>query len=187
MASTIFTMLCASAVGSYIDRAPSRLSPLLSLITINHGAIAAAYGSWLFWPLIAGETGDSTSKGPFSSPVKGFLFGFLVLLDVVQDLSVMGNRLSVERDWVSALVGPITDTESSYTLTQVNSVLKRIDLITKLVAPSLLPLIVALFHSRNGWINLLGGLTVCLPNGGLAISMQKPQSILPNNRKILSC
>ncbi|PMD47087.1 hypothetical protein L207DRAFT_575890 [Hyaloscypha variabilis F] len=159
MASTIFTMLCASAVGSYIDRTPSRLSPLLSLITINHCAIAAAYACWLFWPLIAGETDDSSSKGPFSSPPKGFLFGFLVLLDVVQDLSVMGNRLSVERDWVSALVGPITDTESSYTLTQVNSVLKRIDLITKLVAPSLLPLIVSLLHSRAGWITLLGGLT----------------------------
>jgi solute carrier family 40 (iron-regulated transporter), member 1 len=164
MSSTIFTMLCASGVGSYIDRAPSRLSPLLILITINHCAIAAAYGSWLLWPLIAGKTDDSTSKDPFSSPGKGFLFSFLVLLDVVQDLSVMGNRLSIERDWVSALVGPITDTESSYSLTQVNSVLKRIDLITKLVAPSLLPLIISLIHSRVGWIALLGGLTVCLPS-----------------------
>jgi solute carrier family 40 (iron-regulated transporter), member 1 len=56
----------------------------------------------------------------------------------------------MERDWVSVLVEPITNSESSYGLTEVNSVMKRIDLITKLVAPSLLPLIVSSFASRVG-------------------------------------
>jgi iron-regulated transporter 1 len=164
MASTIATMLCASGVGGYIDRAPSRLSPLLLIISINHCSIVAAYLCWLFWPLLAGHEEEDASQSPFSSPSKGFLFGFLVLLDVIQDLSVIGNRLSMERDWVSVLVEPISDTEVSYGLTEVNSVMKRIDLITKLVAPSLLPLIVSSFASRVGWIMFLGGATVCLPS-----------------------
>lgn len=165
MASTISIMLCASGVGSYIDRAPSRLSPLLVMISVNHCAIAAAYVCWLFWPLLPGNGDDDPSQGPFSNLSKGALFGFLVLLDVIQDLSVIGIRLSIERDWVSVLVEPNTDSESGYGLTEVNSVMKRIGLITKLVAPSLLPMIVSLLKSRIGWIMLLGGAAVCLPSG----------------------
>jgi hypothetical protein len=94
MASTIAAMLCASGVGGYIDRAPSRLSPLLFIISINHCSIVAACLCWLFWPLLAGhEEGDDVCQSPFSSLSKGFLFGFLVLLDVIQDLSVIDNRL----------------------------------------------------------------------------------------------
>jgi iron-regulated transporter 1 len=120
MASKISVMLCASGVGGYIDRVPSRLSPLLIIISINHCTIVAAYVCWLFWPLLARYEGDDASQSPFSSTSKGFLFIILVLLDVIQDLSVIGSRLSMERDWVSVLVDPITNTESSYGLTEVN-------------------------------------------------------------------
>lgn len=107
--STVSAMLCASAVGSWIDRAPSRLPPLLVTISCNHGAIVASYLCWLLWPLIAGYGGDDADttalQTPFSSLSKGFLFGFILLLDVIHDLSAIGNRLSVERDWVPVLVG----------------------------------------------------------------------------------
>ena len=52
--------------------------------------------------------------------------------------------------------------DSSYNLTQVNSVMSRIDLLCKLVAPSLLPLIVSNFNSRATWIILLLALTLVL-------------------------
>ena len=155
-------MLGASAVGSWIDRAPSRLPPLLLTVSSNHGAIVAAYLCWLIWPLMAGyEADDSTNKTPFSSLSKGFLFGFILLIDVIHDLSAIGNRLSVERDWVPVLVGPIMS-DTTYGLTQINAVMRRIDLICKLVAPSLLPLIVANFDSRAAWIVLLMMVTVLM-------------------------
>lgn len=148
-------MLCASTAGSWIDRAPSRLPPLLITISSNHGAIVASYLCWLIWPLMAGyQTDDSTHQTPFSKLSKGFLFGFILLLDVIHDLSAIGNRLSVERDWVPVLVGSATR-DTTYGLTQINAVMRRIDLICKLVAPSLLPLIVANFSSRAAWIILL--------------------------------
>jgi iron-regulated transporter 1 len=104
---------------------------------------------------------DSTPQSPFSSLSRGFLFGFILLLDVIQDLGAIGNRLSVERDWVPVLVGPITS-DTTYGLTQINAVMRRIDLICKLVAPSLLPLIVSTFNSRAAWIILLTITTILL-------------------------
>jgi iron-regulated transporter 1 len=154
--STVSALVCASAVGSWIDRAPTRLPPLLITISSNHGAVIAGYLCWLIWPLMAGYEGDSTAQTqtPFSSLSKGFLFGFILLLDVLQHLSALGNKLSVERDWVPVLVGEVTS-DTTYGLTQINAVLGRIDLICKLVAPSLLPLIVSNFNSRAAWIILL--------------------------------
>jgi iron-regulated transporter 1 len=98
--------------------------------------------------------------GPFSNFQKGTLYGLILLLDVVHDLSNIANKLSVERDWVPVLVGPITP-EITYGLTQVNSVMVRIEMLCQLVAPLLLPVIMSL-NSRAGWILLLAGTTVIL-------------------------
>ncbi|KAE8442332.1 hypothetical protein EG329_003465 [Mollisiaceae sp. DMI_Dod_QoI] len=156
-------MLCASAVGNWIDRSPSRLPTLLITITLNHAAIVASYCCWLYWPVVAGYgdevAGETTS--PFSSLSKGVLYGFILFLDVVHDLSAIANRLSLERDWVPILVGPITS-EITYGLTQVNSVMVRIELIVKLVAPSLLPLMMSTFNSQEGWILLLVAITLAM-------------------------
>lgn len=154
-------MLCASAVGSYIDRAPSRLPPLLVTVSFNHGAIVASYICWIVWPILVGYEANNAGQTPFSNLSKGFLFGLILLLDVIQDLSAIGNRLSVERDWVPVLVGPTTS-DTTYGLTQINAVMRRIDLICKLVAPSLLPLIVSNFNSRTAWVILLAVVTVVM-------------------------
>ena len=154
--STVSALVCASAVGSWIDRAPTRLLPLLITISSNHGAAVATYLCWLIWPLVAGNEGDDTAaaRTPFSSLPKGFLFGIILLLDVLQHLGALGNGLSVERDWVPVLVGEVTS-DTTYGLTQINAVLRRIDLVCKLVGPSLLPLIVSSLNSRAAWIILL--------------------------------
>jgi iron-regulated transporter 1 len=155
-------MLFSSAVGSWIDRSPSRMSTQLTTISLNHAAVVASYVAWLFWPVIAGwgNGGAGENQGPFSSFQKGILYGVILLLDVVHDLSNIANKLSLERDWVPVLVGPITP-EITYGLTQVNSVLVRIEMICQLCAPLLLPFIMSL-NSRTGWILLLAGTTVVL-------------------------
>jgi iron-regulated transporter 1 len=160
-------MFCASIVGSWIDRAPSRLPPLLISILSNHGAIVAAYICWLIWLIMAGTETDNTphAQNPFSSSAKGFQFGLILVLDAIQHLSATGNKLSLERDWVPALVEPAGTSDAAYSLTQVNAVMGRIDLICKLVAPSLLPLIISK-SGRTSWILLLVGATVREINPG---------------------
>jgi iron-regulated transporter 1 len=130
-------------------------------ISLNHAAIVVSYVAWLFWPVIAGyDQGMGDEHGPFSNFQKGTLYGLILLLDVVHDLSNIANKLSVERDWVPVLVGPITP-EVTYGLTQVNSVMVRIEMLCQLIAPLLLPVIMSL-NSRAGWILLLAGTTVIL-------------------------
>ncbi|TVY81125.1 Solute carrier family 40 member [Lachnellula suecica] len=152
LASTISALLCSSSVGSWIDRSPLRLNTLLIAVCLNHAAIVAAYLCWLLWPS-ASEDPNAT-LGPFSDLSKGLLFGGILFLDIVHDLSTIGYRLCLERDWVPVLVGPI-HTEMDHGLTQVNAVMMRIELVCKLVAPSLMPLIVKSFASQTGWIILL--------------------------------
>ncbi|TVY44297.1 Solute carrier family 40 member [Lachnellula subtilissima] len=158
LASTISALLCSSAVGSWIDKSPSRLRTLLITICVNHTAMVAAYLCWIFWPM---DPDDSSQlKGtPFSDLAKGMLFGGILFLDIVHDLSAIGYRLCLERDWVPVLVGQIT-AEMDYSLTQVNSVMMRIELICKLLAPSLLPLIVKSFNSPTGWILVIAASTI---------------------------
>ena len=108
-------MLCASAVGNWIDRSSTRLPPMLISISSNHGAIVASYLCWLLWPVMVGNRvdGDTPSRTPFSSLPEGFLFGCFLLMDVVHDLGATANMLSLQRDWVPVLVGPGTSAEAS--------------------------------------------------------------------------
>jgi iron-regulated transporter 1 len=118
-----------------------------------------AYLCWLSWPFPTAYDSQVSAAAPFSELGKGFLFGFILLLDIIHDISAIGNRLSVERDWIPVLVGPVA-VDMDYGLTQVNSVLVRLDLICKLVAPSLLPLVVHIFTSQTVWIFCVALLTV---------------------------
>jgi solute carrier family 40 (iron-regulated transporter), member 1 len=120
--------------------------------------MVASYLCWLSWPANPDET-TQAQRTPFSDLSKGMLFGGIMFLDVIHDLSAIGYRLCLERDWVPVLVGPIT-AEMDYGLTQVNAVMMRIELTCKLVAPSLLPLIVGSFESQIGWIFLVAASTI---------------------------
>lgn len=125
-------------------------------ICFNHAAVVISYICWLSFPVPA--EGATHTESPFSNFQKGILFGIILLLDMIHDLSAIGNRLSLERDWVPVLVGPITP-GIKYGLTDVNAVMTRIDLACKLVAPSLLPVIISALNSRTAWVSALAVLT----------------------------
>lgn len=155
-------MLFSSAVGNWIDRSQSRLRPMLTSIYLSHGAIILSYLAWLLWPIVPSDGYADEESEPHVTAwtaSKVLLFGLIVTLDVVHDISSICNRVSLERDWVPVLVGPITP-QVTDGLTQVNAVMKRLDLASKLVAPSILPLIIAVFNFREGWILLLATSTI---------------------------
>ncbi|TVY38510.1 Solute carrier family 40 member, partial [Lachnellula occidentalis] len=158
LASTTSALLCSSAVGSWIDKSSSRCRTLIITICVNHAAMVAAYLCWLSWPTDHND-GSQAEGNPFSELTNGIIFGGIVFLDIVHDLSAIGYRLCLEREWVPVLVGPIA-AEMDYSLTQVNSVMMRIELICKLLAPSLLPLIVKSFKSPTGWILVIAACTI---------------------------
>ena len=83
---------------------------------------------------------------PPCSNTKNMIFAVVLVLGVVERLSVTANKLSLERDWMPILVQqPTTQFAKPLkaTLSQLNAVMKRIDLACKVVTPSLASLIVS--------------------------------------------
>ncbi|OCL03391.1 hypothetical protein AOQ84DRAFT_347778 [Glonium stellatum] len=133
----------ASALGRWIDQAPSRLRTLLTTIVVNRCAI---FCSCLGWFLIVGgpktklrirdgntnEASDETDAA-LHGMAKTITFIAVLVLGVFENLARKANMISIERDWVPVLApetGPIR-----FTLTQVNSIMARIDIVCKLIAP----------------------------------------------------
>jgi len=79
--------------------------------------------------------------------MKGTIFSVLLLLGIVECLSASGNMLSMERDWVVAAAAP---TGRPYDLTHLNSTMRRIDLICKLIAPIMISFVISTSSVKVG-------------------------------------
>ena len=155
MASICF----ASAVGSWIDHAPSRLWILRVTISAQRISIVIAYVFWLF---LANDDkaavrrrntiydhvetrGDTLLQRSFdwtpSGHMKNILFAIILILGVVEHLSDIANRISLDRDWLPILAPSSASSLSAstpYDLTHLNAVMRRIDLICKVITPFLI-------------------------------------------------
>ncbi|OWP06754.1 hypothetical protein B2J93_8811 [Marssonina coronariae] len=169
--ATLSSIVFSSSVGAWIDRSSNQATPFLTSIFVNHGAIVLAYLAWMFWPALVDDGSAST---------RNVLFGAIIVLDVIQNLSATANSLSLGRDWIPSLVG--IDLSSEQTLTQVNAVVARVDLLCKVASPSLLPIVISTF-SRNTWIALVTMSTVsvwCLEGFCLhRVTRENPRLLSP--------
>jgi iron-regulated transporter 1 len=109
----------------------------MSTISINRISVVCASTLWFF--IVQGNDADGTRTLPTSSYVavspmlwKGVIFALIIAMGILEGLSAQGNMLSMERDWVVTAASP---EGKPYDLTQLNSSMRRIDLICKLVAP----------------------------------------------------
>lgn len=87
--------------------------------------------------------------------LKEALFALILLLGILENLSASGNMLSMERDWVVAASSP---DGRPYDLTHLNSAMRRIDLICKLIAPILISVIVSATNVKTG-VLVVGGMS----------------------------
>ena len=129
IAETLCVLLFSSALGRWVDRSPSRLRPLLLTIITNRVAVVV---SCFIWFLI------------FSSNVptqKHILFAVVLVLGMFEKNSRMTNILSMERDWVPTLASTMLGTK--FDLTHLNTVMRRIDILCKLLAPLALSTFIA--------------------------------------------
>ena len=140
-------------VGRWVDANPNRLQTLLSTISANRLAVIGASVLWFFVvePLNGhpnGATfGPSLDGLPSRAILKGGMFGLILILGIMENLSASGNMLSMERDWI---VTAASEDGQRYDLTHLNAVMRRIDLICKLIAPILISIIVSLLGTRVG-------------------------------------
>lgn len=140
-------IVLSSSVGHWVERSPNRLRTLISTICCNRASVIL--GSF-FWLLILSQENLLTTETPtvapqrFSLPqndvLKGILFAVAVAFGIIERLSASGNLISMERDWVVTVAGPIGH---PYDLTNLNAVMRRIDLVCKLISPILISIVIS--------------------------------------------
>src|SRR6266480_1163431 len=139
VSASLAAICFGSAIGRWIDHGASRLRTLLATIAINRCTIVAACLLWFFIvgsqpskdPAFDTETSESTAI--LHGTMKSVAFSLLLLLAIIESLSRKANVISIERDWVPILA-PVT-TSGGYTLTHVNAMMARVDMICKLISP----------------------------------------------------
>lgn len=152
-------------MGRWVDHAPDRLKTLLSTISLNRISVIGASVIWFF--IVEPGTGDSNEEmlklrlrqitGIQGAVIlKGALFALILLLGILENLSASGNMLSMERDWVVVASAP---NGRPYDLTHLNSAMRRIDLICKLVAPILISVIVSATNVKIG-VLVVGAMSI---------------------------
>lgn len=158
----------SSWIGSWIDRAPSRLKPLLLTITINRTAVILACAVWI-WIVNDNTLGMELRRSAENNTITANtppimlrvgLFTISVILGVFEKGSGIGNMLSIERDWVPALAVSAGDgSKFSYTLTHLNATMRRIDLISKLFAPVVISLLMSATSSVRAGVLIVAGMS----------------------------
>ncbi|KAL8797267.1 MAG: hypothetical protein Q9195_000420 [Heterodermia aff. obscurata] len=124
IAETVCVLFFSSALGRWVNQAP-RLPALLRTITFNRVVVLVSCTAWF---VIL-----SLGNGVY----KHIWFAVALLLGMIEKLSRITNTLSMEREWMPLLANPCPDgTQSiSYDLTHLNTVMRRIDMLCKLIAP----------------------------------------------------
>ena len=149
IAETVCVLFFASALGRWVDRAPSRLRVLLLTIVINRISILI---SCMIWFAILS----------FSYPApKRVFFALALLLGMVEKLSRGTNILSMERDWVPTLANPSVDAKhpAPLDLTHLNTTMRRIDMLCKLIAPLAVSTFVSIIKSDRIAIVVLAAIS----------------------------
>ena len=88
---------------------------------------------------------------------KHLLFAVVVGLGILEKLSGTANMISMERDWIPLLASQTSD--STYSLTQLNAVMRRIDLICKLVSPVMISVVIAASGSTRIGVMVVAGMS----------------------------
>lgn len=117
--------------------------------------------------LLSGKDHKSADGAYFKSSLlslelesnKLWLFAIVIGLGICEKLSGVGNIISMERDWVPNLAARDIESElSAYSLTHLNSVMRRIDLLCKLLAPVAISLVIS-FNSLPAGLILVAGVS----------------------------
>ncbi|KAI0172028.1 Ferroporti-1 [Hypoxylon sp. FL1284] len=141
-------ILFSSSVGQWVERSPDRLRTLLSTIVCNRGSVILGSFFWLLIlsqrDLVGADEAGASWVLPANAALKGLGFAVAVALGIVERLSSSGNLISMERDWVVTVAAPAG---RPYDLTRLNAVMRRIDLVCKLISPILISVVISALGS----------------------------------------
>ncbi|XP_076326807.1 ferroportin-like isoform X2 [Tachypleus tridentatus] len=149
LAASLSVIILGSSIGNWVDHNPRLKSARNSLIVQNSMIIFCAVGLCLI--LLFPDFVKSTWQGWLDVMAQIYV----ILTAVLAQVASVANTICVEKDWV-----PVIAAGDNQLLTEMNAMMRRIDLIAKLLAPLLVgqimtlsSIIAAIFLA--GW-NLIG-------------------------------
>ncbi|KAF2091188.1 hypothetical protein K490DRAFT_1937, partial [Saccharata proteae CBS 121410] len=136
----------AFALGGYVGRrvdGAGRLSGVRASIVAMRGSVAGSCVglAGIGWVLRSG--GD----GGWGKVLVGCVFGACVGLACVEKLGSVANTVAVERDWVVVIAE-----DSATSREELNSTMRRIDLLAKMLAPVFVSLVDAYSSNMALWV-----------------------------------
>ena len=153
LSRNLSAILLGPSIGRWIDAAPDRLRPLLATIAANRASIVLGCLLWLFVVAEVGPDGAERERAALEGAAKACVFGAVVVLGLVENVSRKANVISMERDWVP-LLAPDTLTER-FSLTQVNAMMTRIDAACKMLSPIVISWVFSVIPSVKSGVGLL--------------------------------
>ncbi|KAH8895155.1 hypothetical protein GQ53DRAFT_762499 [Thozetella sp. PMI_491] len=136
------TFLFSPAIGAWVDRNASRFYTMKITIALQRACIILGCVLWIVLfvtPLHGTSRPDGQALGePSSVPsdgagklVKSSIIAVLICFGIIERMCAVGNTLVMERDWVPTIASEV----SHPPLHQLNAIMRRIDLISKILAP----------------------------------------------------
>ncbi|GAA6000247.1 uncharacterized protein JCM10292_004052 [Rhodotorula paludigena] len=118
-------ILLSGSVGSLVDHY-ARIPFVRATVVVQKGTLACSYAVFLACFL---RLHTAAQEGR-EQPILTGLFVIVVLFSMLQNLATIGMSVAVERDWVTCIAQG-----DGARLTTLNTWLRRIDLLSKLLAP----------------------------------------------------
>ncbi|XP_013776717.1 solute carrier family 40 member 1-like [Limulus polyphemus] len=133
LAASLSVIILGSSIGNWVDRNPRLKAARNSLIVQNSMIVLCAVGLCLI--LLFPDFVKSTWQGWLDVVAQIYV----ILTAVLAQVASVANTICVEKDWVPVIAGG-----NNQLLTEMNAMMRRIDLIAKLLAPLLVGQIMTL-------------------------------------------
>lgn len=140
--TNLSALLLSPAIGRWVDSNASRFHTMKLTIIVQRVSIIVGC---VLWAILFSPRTFSTDKE--------ILICLLIGLGIVERICAVGNNLVMERDWTPTIAGE--DTRPS--LAELNAVMRRIDLVSKILAP----VVVSAVRVKGG-VGVLVGFTAAI-------------------------
>lgn len=147
------TLLLSPAIGSWVDRNASRFHTMKITIVVQRACIVAGCVLWMLLFLTPqSQPGHASHSSQVLLKLRSYLskdliISILMLFGIVERMCAVGNNLVMERDWVPTIASEV----SKPPLHQLNAIMRRIDLVSKILAPVFMSTIAI----KTSWVVLI--------------------------------
>ncbi|GFN75309.1 solute carrier family 40 member 1 [Plakobranchus ocellatus] len=119
----VSTLLFGSLVGDIVDKSARLKVAQIAMVLQNLFVLLCAVVVYFFLVY----RGDITAMGPWA---RYLVYGLIIIFSIVSNLTSMARTIAVENDWIVQMCGSDFDLLATMTAT-----LRRIDLVTQILAP----------------------------------------------------